>query len=132
MLTSLHARFGLVALFSLSLLLTFGFAPPVTVDEDDEEEPKYTISEVMKEAHKSGLLKKVTGGEASRGEKETLLELYQALAKNEPPKGEDKSWKEKTTAIVKAAQAVYDGDPDAEETLAKAVNCRACHTAHKP
>ncbi len=98
----------------------------------NEEEPKYTISEVMGKAHKSGLLKKVTKGGASEEDKEKLLEYYKALAANDPPKGTEEDWKKKTMAIVKAAEGVVKGDADAAKKLGAATNCAACHKVHKP
>ncbi|MGD9722969.1 MAG: hypothetical protein AB7O59_21350 [Pirellulales bacterium] len=98
----------------------------------DDAQPKYTIKQVMTMAHKEGLLKKVTSGQGSPADAEKLLELYQALAENKPPKGELASWKEKTDALVAAAQAVVDGKEGAGPKLQKAANCAACHKEHKP
>jgi hypothetical protein len=89
-----------------------------------DDKPKYTIKEVMK-LHKDKLHEKFQNGEASKEEKEKLLEAYEALVKNKPPKGDADSWKEKTEALVKA---VKDDDKDAYK---KAVSCGACHSAHK-
>lgn len=90
-----------------------------------DEKPKMTIKEVMK-LHKDKLNEKFEKGEASKEEKMKLLEAYEALAKNKPPKGDEKDWKAKTDALVKA---VKDDDKAAYK---KAVNCGACHSAHKP
>ena len=90
-----------------------------------DEKPKFTIKEVMK-LHKDKLNEKFSKGEATKEEKEKLLEGYEALVKNKPPKGEEKDWKEKTEALVKAVKA------DDKEAYKKAVNCGACHSAHKP
>ena len=46
----------------LSLAFAVGLLPVLRAAD---EKPKYTIKEVMKEAHKEGLLKKVAGGNAS-------------------------------------------------------------------
>ena len=90
-----------------------------------------TVKKVMKEAHKEGLLKTVTEGKASAEQKKELLELYTELSEAKPPKGEDKSWEEKTKALVDAAQSAVDGKEGAGEQLKKAANCKACHEAHK-
>ena len=37
-----------------------------------------------------------------------------------------------TTALLKAAKGVAAGKADAGKALAKAANCKACHSAHKP
>lgn len=93
--------------------------------------PKATIKEVMKEAHKDGLLKKVTEGKASKEEQERLQELYTALSEGKPSKGDEKSWKDKTTALLDAAKSVIKGDAGAVDALKKASNCQACHKAHR-
>lgn len=90
----------------------------------DDDKPKFTIKEVMKN-HKDKLHEKYQNGQATKEETEKLLEGYEALAKNKPPKGDAKAFKEKADALVKA---VKDDDKDAYK---KAVNCMACHSAHR-
>ena len=107
------AAVALVAVCSLSL-----------VRAADDEKPKYTIKEVMK-FHKDKLHEKFQNGNASKEDKQKLLEGYEAMLKNKPPKGDEKDWKEKCEALVKA---VKDDDKDA---FKKAVNCGGCHGAHK-
>ncbi len=98
-----------------------------------EEKPKYTTKDVMAKAHKGKdtLLSKVSAGKATPEEAKELLGMYQALEMNKPPKGEDASWKEKTKALVDAANAAVDKKADASELLKKASNCMNCHSAHK-
>jgi len=110
--------FGLVAL--LGLVTTTWLAARAADDK-----PKHTIKDVMKVAHKGGLMKKVADGNASDDEKKQLVELYESLAANKPPKGDDADWKTKTDALLDAAKKV-DG-----KALQKAANCKACHEAHK-
>ncbi len=107
------------------MVTVMAVAANLTYTRADDADPKYTIKEVMKTAHKDKLLQKVVGGDASDAEKKMLCELYEALAANKPPKGDLDSWKEKTSAIVDACKS---GDAAA---LKKAVNCAACHKAHK-
>jgi hypothetical protein len=96
-----------------------------------DDEPKYTIKDVMKMAHPGGLRAKVLSGKASAEEKEKLVELYTALSQNKPPKGEEAAWKERTAAIVAAAKAVAKGEEGALGKLEAATNCMACHRAHR-
>ncbi len=96
-----------------------------------EEKPKYTIKDVMQKAHKGGLMKKVADGKASKEEKEELLAMYTALTMNKPPMGGEKSWKEKTTALVDAAKAAAKDD-QAVAGVSKAANCMGCHSVHRP
>jgi hypothetical protein len=103
-------------------VLTLGM---VSLSLAADEKPKYTIKEVMKEAMKGGLCKKVATGKASKEEKDKLLEMFKALTQNKPPKGESDSWKTKTDALVSAANG------DDGKALGKAANCMACHEVHK-
>jgi len=93
----------------------------VAIAEDKEEKPKYTIKEVMK-LHKDNLHEKVWDDADA---KKKLQEAYEAMGKNKPPKGDEKEWKAKADALVKALK------DDDKEGFKKAVNCGACHGAHK-
>jgi hypothetical protein len=102
-----------------------------------EGPPKYSIAQVMQTAHKPpekgkpSLLITVLKGKASKPEKEKLLELYTALGQNKPPKGDPKSWKEKTDALVSAAKGVLADEAGVVDKLKKATVCMACHDVHK-
>ncbi len=97
----------------------------------DEAKAKHTIKEVMKEAHKSGLLKKVASGKGTKEDAEKLVELYESLGQNHPPKGSPESWKSKTSALLEAAEEVVADKPGSHKKLEKAANCAECHKAHK-
>jgi hypothetical protein len=112
---------------SLALMLVAG----VGADAGGKGEPKYTIKEVMKNAHKSGLFKKVAAGMGDKKDAEQLLELYTALAQNKSPNDEAADWKERTTAMVAAAKLAVEGSEKAGAALKKAVNCNGCHGTHK-
>jgi hypothetical protein len=115
-----------VASLSLGyLLVSLGSADEV------KDKPKHTIKEIMKLAHKEGLLKKVSGGDASKDEQKELLALYKDLSKNVPPKGDAEVWKKQTARMVAVAEAAVNGDDKAAKTLAKTVNCQACHSKFK-
>ena len=113
---------GVMAILSLALIMDSNLAG---------EKAKHSIKEVMKEAHKGGLMKKVSGGTASDEEKKMLVELYESLAKNAPPKGEAENWKKVTTSLVETAKAAAKGDEKAAKSLPKLANCMGCHSVHK-
>lgn len=101
---------------------------------DDTDKPKYTTKEVMKAAHAGGpnsLLNKAAGANATKEDKEKIVELYVALSKNKPAKGDEKSWSEKTTLLVKEAEANLKGEAGAGRKLVAAANCMGCHRVHK-
>jgi hypothetical protein len=91
------------------------------------------IETIMDKAHKGkpSLLKSVVEGKASKEDQKELLSLYTDLGKNKPPKGSEEDWKKRTGAMVVAAKDVVAGKEGATKTLAKAVNCKACHELHK-
>ena len=101
------------------------------MDSTGGEKPKYTIKQVMQQAHRKGLLKEVLSGSADEGKKKELLAMYVALSQNKPPSGSAEDWKKRTGAIVAAAKAVAAGKDEATKRLAKATNCKACHDEHK-
>ncbi len=118
--------------FFVAPVLVVGLLVSLAVVRADDA-PKYTIKEVMKMAHagNASLFKKVSSGQASKEDKEKLVELYTALAADTPTKGDADSWKTKTGALLDAAKEVQDGKEGAVKELKKAGNCMACHQAHK-
>jgi len=113
------------------VVIAFGWVA-VSLTTRAQDKPKYTIKEVMKTAHKGGLTKKVAKGEASADEKKQLVELYEALAANHPPMGDEASWKAKTAELVVAAKEAAEGKEGASEKLnAIFMKCAGCHMAHK-
>ena len=67
-----------------------------------------------------------------------LLKLVQSVAlSTTPPKGDAESWKEAPPGrrMVSAAEELDKGDKPSPEAIAdykKAVDCRACHSQHRP
>jgi hypothetical protein len=119
-------------LTSVALGSLFALCCAWMVEAAEDDKPKHTIKDVMKVAHKEKLLDKIATGKGSKEEAKQLLELYQALGANKPPKGTAEGWKAKTIAIVEAAQEVVDDKAGAGAKLKKAVNCAQCHKEHKP
>lgn len=119
------AACGLVAATTVAL---------VAHGADKAKKPKHSIEDIMKAINKGddNVCKRVAQGKASKEDVAKLVEYYQDLPLNKPPKGDQKSWDEKTAALVKAVQGVKAGAPDAAAKFKEAVNCKACHSAHKP
>lgn len=118
-------------LIIVGTVLTLAVGGTLALSADEEE---VTIKDVMKKAHggKPSLKDKVQTGKASDDEKKMLLELYTALSKNKPPKGDEEDFKKRTEDLVAAAKAATEGKKNATQLLAKATNCAACHKLHKP
>jgi hypothetical protein len=119
-------------LCGLAAMLTTVWVSGLVMGAADDEKPKYTIKEVMKKAHKDGLMKKIADGGGTKADAEELVDLYKALGKNKAPKGDPESWQAKTKVLLEAAEKVVDDKPGAREELKKAANCAECHKAHKP
>lgn len=124
-------KYFLMAVMTLGLAAGLGMFRAA-----DDAKPKYDIEEIMEKAHKApkgkdSLFKQVAKGTASKEQQKQLLEYYQELAKNKPPKGELKDWQKRTNALVKATKNIMDGKAGANQELAKAANCKACHQQHK-
>ncbi len=117
--------------FALSALAVVILAISSSYGADD---PKYTIKEVMNQAHggmQNSLYAKVLTGKASQEEKDQLVDLYSALPDNKPNKGSAQSWKTKTTALLDAAKAVAENKNNSINKLKSANNCMSCHSSHR-
>lgn len=90
-----------------------------------------TIKEVMKIAHKDGLMKKVQGGSASDEEKKQLLDLYIDMMEGEPKKGDKAEWKTMAGATVVSTAKVVLGREGALDELKKTTDCKSCHDKFK-
>lgn len=100
---------------------------------DDED----TIKEVMKTYHKApkgvdAVCKKVIDGTATPNEIKKLVDSYKKLAMTKPPKGDEASWKDKTGKLLAAAEELEKGAPGAVAHYKQAVDCKGCHSVHKP
>ena len=93
-------------------------------------EPK-SVKEVMKLAHKEGLLKKILAGGATDDEKKKLFDLYIDMAEGEAKKGDKAEWKTAANAAALSAGKVVLGREGAIAELTKTSDCKACHDKFK-
>lgn len=118
-----------LALLGLGMFLASDAAGPTP---DEKDKPSVSIMDIMTKAHgRNGLRKKFMDGQASKEEKDELLNLYVELGKNKPPKGDGASWKKRTDAIVKATKDTIDNKSGAKNRFANATRCKDCHDQHK-
>ena len=98
------------------------------------QKPKYTVKEIMKAINKGddNIGKRAGKGVASKEDLAKMVEYYESLPLNDPPRGDKASWEHKTTALLAAAKDLKAGKPNALQTYKEASNCKACHMAHKP
>lgn len=118
-------------LMVIGLLAGAGWQVASAEETDEKGEPQHTIKEVMKLAHKDGLLKKVLDGKGRHKDAMELIDYYASLADNPPPRGDAESWKAKTDALIIAAARVSVRRKDGIAKLKAASNCMACHEVHK-
>ena len=96
--------------------------------------PAQTIEQVMETGFKGkeSMCARVSKGEGSAADHMAMVDLTYQLTLNTPPRGDLKSWTEKTTALHAAAQSLAASQPGAMDAWKAAVNCKACHSVHKP
>ncbi len=97
------------------------------------DEPK-SIKDVMVAVHKGkdSTISKVKDGKGTEDDNKKLVKMYEFLATQKAPKGDEKSWKDKTEALVAAAKDLVDKKDGALDKVKAASNCKACHDVHKP
>ena len=98
---------------------------------------KDAIKEVMKAYHKAPkgvdpVCKKAADGKATPDELKKLVAGYKVMVGAKAPRGDEASWKEKTAKLLAACQALEKGEEGAAAKYKEALNCKACHQAHKP
>lgn len=98
------------------------------------KKPSMAIEEIMESGFKGkeSLCAKLTQGQTSDEENLRMVKLTKELSLNKPPKGDLASWTEKTSALHAAAKDVAAKKPGAVDAFKNAVNCKACHSVHKP
>ena len=102
-----------------------------------ENKAKLTAKEVMQKFHKAPkdvdpVCKKASEGKATKEELAQLVAAYRDMASDKPVKGDAASWKEKSAALLAATEALQSGAADGVAKYQAAVNCKGCHSVHKP
>jgi len=95
------------------------------------------IKEVMKTCHKAPkgedpICKRAVDGRATPDELKKLVAGYKTLTTVKPPRGDEASWKEKTGKLLAAAEAMEKGEAGAAAKYKAVLDCKGCHTVHKP
>jgi hypothetical protein len=93
-----------------------------------------SIKDVMNAVHKGedSLFKKIVSGKGSDEEHKKVVGMWEFLATQKPPKGDEASWKAKTAALLAAGKDVESKKAGGLDTLKKAGDCKGCHSVHKP
>jgi mono/diheme cytochrome c family protein len=118
---------------NVEIVSAFDFGLQATTNAT--EAPKgITIANVMINYHKdkNSAVNLAREGKGNREDLERLVDYYQAMQKLQPPKGSPESWQTLMTELVAATQDLIEDAPDAVDRFAVAVDCRACHSQHRP
>ncbi len=115
----------------LKVAVVGGF--PTLVDPELPEDGGFNISDFMRNFHRGddSLASRARIGDAEDEELDVLLRNYQDLATAQPPRGDPDSWREKTTSLIQATEALIAHTPDALMRYTNALNCQACHDKHR-
>lgn len=95
------------------------------------------MKKAMSYAHKAPegqkkIGEKICEGTATDEEASKTLSLYKAMLDCTPPRGEKAAYKEKMEKLIAATEAVVAKKANAAAQYKEAVNCKACHSEHKP
>jgi cytochrome c556 len=127
------------------LAMTLAVGTAATAGQKDKDDKVPTISEIMTQGHKGtdsflAKLKSEVKGEKwddATTNAKALAVFGEALGKNKPPKGDEKSWKALTEKYAKNTKAVLTAvekkDAAAANKALAAIgsSCGGCHKAHK-
>lgn len=122
------------------VLVAFVAAVSLTAMAADEKAP--TTKEIMAKGNKGALPKIAAAAKAGKlegvADAAKQLKAYgEALGKNKPNKGDEKSWEKLTAAYKENTAAIAEGvekkDAKAVAAAAAAIgkSCGGCHGAHK-
>ena len=117
----------LAAIASL-MFAGLGLAPVADPPAKDDA----TISDVMNDVMKGGLLRKAMSGSASDEEKMKVLDMFISLAESDAPQGDADEWRAMTQKVLTDYAKVLVGREDAGKALRASTNCKACHDKFKP
>jgi hypothetical protein len=93
-----------------------------------------SVEQIMEDGFegKESLNARIMKGQGTEADFKKMAHLTKELALNTPPKGDLTSWTEKTQALQAAAESLVAGKAGALDSFKTAVNCKACHSVHKP
>lgn len=81
---------------------------------------------------KGSIAARLSQDKGTQADKMRMAYLTEQLALNKPVKGDLASWTQKTTALHEAAVALSNNAPGALVSWKAAVDCKKCHSVHKP
>ena len=112
------------------LALAMSTAYSISVSADD----KLSISDIMDKHHKGkeAPVQTILAGKADEALLKQFVAYYEFMGTQKPPVGDEAKWKEKNAKAVAALKEAIEKKATAAESVKAALNCKACHTDHKP
>ena len=121
-------RFLCFAVVAGLLFTGLGLAPVADPPARDDA----SISDVMNDVMKGGLLRKAMTDQASDEEKMKILDMLISLSESEAPQGDADEWNAMTQKVLTDYAKMLVGREDAGKALKASTNCKACHDKFKP
>ena len=92
-----------------------------------------SLKEAMEATHKGkeSLVAKVRDGKGTEEDNKKALAVWEYIATQKPSKGDEASWKSKTSALIAAAKELVEKKPGALEKVKATSDCKGCHSVHK-
>lgn len=116
---------------TLAFLATIALSLNAFADEDNPMKKAMSYAHKAPEGQKK-IGEKIVEGTATDEEASKTLSLYKAMLDCTPPRGEKAAYKEKMEKLIAATEAVVAKKAGAAAQYKEAVNCKACHSEHKP
>jgi len=93
-----------------------------------------SIKDAMSATHKGkeSMVNKIRDGKGSDEDYKKALAVWEYIATQKPPQGDEASWKSKTSALIAAAKELVEKKPGALEKVKATSDCKSCHSVHKP
>ncbi len=93
-----------------------------------------TIADIMNLVHKGKGSKAnlAAQGKLSTDDLKELLGLYELMVKMTPPLGSKENFQQLTGKLISSTQGLLAKTPGAEEDFKQALDCKACHSQHRP
>ena len=113
----------------IAVCVAFSFIMSASLSRAEDDK----IEQIMKKAFKgdNSLYKKVATGKGTPADNTKLAEMLKGLEGTKPPRGDLAAWKQRVSELIKAADDVAAGKPNALEELQMSGKCKGCHRDHK-
>ncbi|HYG78416.1 MAG TPA: hypothetical protein VEK08_25670 [Planctomycetota bacterium] len=118
-----------VAAVAVIAVLSFAASEAYRVSADE----KLSLESIMeKHKGKEAPVQTIIAGKADEKLLKEYLAYYEFMATQKPPVGDTAAFKKKCDTLVEATKGLIAKKPEALEAFKNAINCKACHTDHKP